>query len=68
MVFLSERNEHISISIHNGSNAMIFRVSKKLKDLMPEIYYDTYNGHNGKWRESVQKWIDDTEERLEIED
>ena len=35
---------------------------------MPEIYYDTYNGHNGKWRESVQKWIDDTEERLELED
>ncbi len=47
---------------------MIFSVSKKLKDLMPGIYYETYSGHGGKWRESIQNWIDETEERLELED
>lgn len=68
MVVLNEKNEQIAISIHNGSNVMIFSVSKKLKDLMPGIYYETYSGHDGKWRESVQNWIDETEERLELED
>lgn len=65
---MNERTERISISIHNGSNVMIFHVSKKLKDLMPEIYYDTYEGTDSKWRRGIQHWIDETEERLEREE
>lgn len=66
MEFIDDRKVQFSVWINNGTNVMIFHLSKKLAALMPDIYDQTYDGRLNSRRDH-EKWIEEMERKLEDE-